>query len=544
MSEATGQRPSVASYAPRHRRPEQSDSGDPFVSPDPVAEKLRRWRQERDAATSAVGGVESPGAGVPDAGVVGVNGHGPAPGPLRIDEQAAPAPEEFSRASAEAAEVPVPPREADAATARPDVDEQATPITEQLRVTEKIETPRPERPAAAAQNPVRGEGVLSDGVRAQSAAAPGLGPVAPETETVTRTPSGRFWAVPAAPPAPPPAAPTSAPFPPTPRTRAEHPVPGTPDVPAAIEVKNLHKRFKDTVAVADVSFTVPAGSIVALLGPNGAGKTTTVNMLCTLLKPDGGTAVVDGHDVITDAAAVRRSIMLTGQFAALDEALSGRENLVLFGRLLGLNKKQARARADELLETFGLTDAANKRVGQYSGGMRRRVDIACGLVTAPKVVFLDEPTTGLDPRSRLEVWSLVERMRASGIAVLLTTQYLEEADSMADNIVVIDHGRVIASGTADELKAATGAAYCEVTPTDVAMLPRIRECLADLLGPHAHEEDGGTSVAVPAPDGPRTLAEVISRTEAAQIELSDIALRRPSLDEVFLALTGPERPTT
>nr|WP_307848027.1 ATP-binding cassette domain-containing protein [Gordonia sp. SCSIO 19800] len=315
------------------------------------------------------------------------------------------------------------------------------------------------------------------------------------------------------------------------------------DAHPAIEAKNLHKRFKDMVAVEDVSFTVAAGSIVALLGPNGAGKTTTVNMLCTLLKPDGGVATVNGHDVAKEAAQVRRSIMLTGQFAALDEALSGRENLILFGRLLGMNKKQARSRADELLETFGLTDAAGKRVGQYSGGMRRRVDIACGLVTAPKVVFLDEPTTGLDPRSRLEVWSLVKRMRATGIGVLLTTQYLEEADSMADEIVVIDKGRVIAKGSANELKAATGEAYCEVTPSDPSELPRLRECLSDLVG-RSVREDAARSVSVPAPHGPQTLSEVIIRTEAANIHLSDIALRRPSLDEVFLALTGPDGSST
>ncbi|MDS1113873.1 ATP-binding cassette domain-containing protein [Gordonia westfalica] len=309
--------------------------------------------------------------------------------------------------------------------------------------------------------------------------------------------------------------------------------------PPAIEVTNLQKRFKDTVAVQDVSFTVPAGSIVALLGPNGAGKTTTVNMLCTLLKPDGGTATVNGHDVVGDSAAVRRSIMLTGQFAALDEALTGRENLILFGRLLGLSKSAAKIRADELLETFSLVEAGGKRVGQYSGGMRRRIDIACGLVTSPKVVFLDEPTTGLDPRSRLEVWSLVGQLRDEGVTILLTTQYLEEADVLSDNIVVIDKGRVIAQGTSDELKEATGAAYCEVTPTHADDLPRLQELLGDLIpdGASPHEN----VVAVPAPRGTETLVEVIRRTTEASIELSDVAMRRPSLDEVFLALTDPDR---
>ncbi|MHC3002910.1 IclR family transcriptional regulator [Gordonia sp. GN26] len=306
-----------------------------------------------------------------------------------------------------------------------------------------------------------------------------------------------------------------------------------------MEVNNLRKSFKDTLAVRDVSFSVPAGSIVALLGPNGAGKTTTVNMLCTLLKPDGGSATVNGHDVVSDSAAVRRSIMLTGQFAALDESLTGRENLILFGRLLGLPKSAAKSRADELLDTFGLSDAAGKRVGQYSGGMRRRIDIACGLVTSPKVVFLDEPTTGLDPRSRLEVWSLVGRLRDEGVTILLTTQYLEEADVLSDNIVVIDKGQVIAQGTSDELKEATGAAYCEVTPAHTADLPRLFEVLADLMaGGAAHTDEH--AVSVPAPRGTETLVEVIRRTTEASIQLSDVAMRRPSLDEVFLALTDPE----
>lgn len=294
------------------------------------------------------------------------------------------------------------------------------------------------------------------------------------------------------------------------------------------------------VAVEDVSFTVPAGSIVALLGPNGAGKTTTVNMLCTLLKPDSGTATVSGHDIVRDASAVRKSIMLTGQFAALDESLTGRENLVLFGRLLGLDKTAARGRADELLDVFSLTDVGGKRVREYSGGMRRRIDIACGLVTAPKIVFLDEPTTGLDPRSRQEVWALVEKLRDSGVTILLTTQYLEEADVLSDNIVVIDKGRVIAEGTSDQLKASTGPAYCEVTPADPTELSRLRTALADLIGDHPASSDEHL-VAVPAPDGPETLVEVIRRTSAAGIRLYDVAMRRPSLDEVFLALTDPRR---
>ncbi|MFW0788913.1 ATP-binding cassette domain-containing protein [Gordonia sp. CPCC 205333] len=308
----------------------------------------------------------------------------------------------------------------------------------------------------------------------------------------------------------------------------------------AIEAVNLHKRFKDMVAVEDVSFRVPTGSIVALLGPNGAGKTTTVNMLCTLLRPDGGHAVVGGHDIVKQASDVRKSIMLTGQFAALDESLTGRENLILFGRLLGLRKSEAKARADELLDHFSLTEAGGKRVGQYSGGMRRRIDIACGLVTSPKVVFLDEPTTGLDPRSRQDVWALIQSLKATGVTTLLTTQYLEEADMLSDNIVVIDKGRVIAEGTSDDLKTRTGAAYCDVTPEHGADLPRLRHLLADLVGDQISNPDDLT-ISVPAPDGANTLVEVVRRTTEAGLELSDITMRRPSLDEVFLHLTDPAR---
>ncbi|MGC4961910.1 ATP-binding cassette domain-containing protein [Gordonia sp. DT101] len=314
----------------------------------------------------------------------------------------------------------------------------------------------------------------------------------------------------------------------------------------AIEVVDLHKRFGDNVAVESVSFSVARGSILALLGPNGAGKTTTVNMLCTLLKPDGGSAVVGGHDVVADAAGVRRSIMLTGQFAALDEALSGRDNLILFGRLMGLSKAVARSRADELLASFELTAAAKRKVGEYSGGMRRRIDIACGLVTQPEIVFLDEPTTGLDPRSRQEVWKLVESLRRQGVTTLLTTQYLEEADTLSDHIVVIDKGRVIASGTADELKTATGASHYQVTPTDPEDLDRLLACLDGIaVGGHgaaipAHEPDeAATFVTVPATAGADTLVEIVQRTKEAGIRLSDVALCRPSLDEVFLALTDP-----
>ncbi len=306
----------------------------------------------------------------------------------------------------------------------------------------------------------------------------------------------------------------------------------------AIVVDGLVKRFKDFVAVDDVSFRVPAGTVLGLLGPNGAGKTTVVNMLATLLKPDEGTAHIAGHDVAKDPAGVRRSIMLTGQYAALDEALSGRENLILFGRLLGLPKLHAARRADELLSAFSLKDAAGRRVGQYSGGMRRRIDIACGLVVRPEVVFLDEPTTGLDPRSRQDVWDIVMQLRELGITTLLTTQYLEEADLLADNIVVIDSGRIIAEGTPNELKQRAGGTLCEIAPTKAADIDRIIELVADLADGEPSVDRSRGTVSVPALAGTGTLIDVVSRTELAGIDLADVGLRRPSLDDVFLRLTS------
>ncbi|MFT4201066.1 MAG: ATP-binding cassette domain-containing protein [Gordonia sp. (in: high G+C Gram-positive bacteria)] len=308
----------------------------------------------------------------------------------------------------------------------------------------------------------------------------------------------------------------------------------------AIEVIGLRKVFGDTVAVDDVSLIAEAGTVLAVLGPNGAGKTTTVNMLTTLLRPDGGTARVAGFDVVKDAAKVRASIALTGQFAALDEELSGRGNLVLFGRLHGLSKTEAQARADELLAEFDLLDAADRQVSKYSGGMRRRIDIAAGLVVEPRVFFLDEPTTGLDPRSRQEVWSLVEKLKDQGVTVLLTTQYLEEADLLSDYIVVIDHGKVIASGTAEQLKATTGGTVCEVTPARIDELDRLMTAVADLL-PGDGSGVGETSVSVPASSGADVLVEVVRRTTEAGIDLADISMRSPSLDDVFLKLTGPGR---
>ncbi|MDF0530497.1 ATP-binding cassette domain-containing protein [Tsukamurella sp. 8F] len=307
----------------------------------------------------------------------------------------------------------------------------------------------------------------------------------------------------------------------------------------AVEVEGLTKSFGDFTALRGVDFQIAPGEILGLLGPNGAGKTTTVDILATLSKPTSGRAVVAGHDVATASAAVRREIMLTGQHASLDDMLTGRENLVLFGRLQGLRKPDARTRADELLARFDLEYAADRRVGTYSGGMRRRIDIACGLVVRPSVVFLDEPTTGLDPRSRQGVWDLVARLRDEGIATLLTTQYLEEADELSDRIVVIDHGTVIAEGTADELKERTGATYCEVVPRRRADLPLLVDALGSLLPPHLRTlEPAADRLSMPAPDGPRTLVEAVSRIDAAGVEVHDVALRRPSLDEVFFALTG------
>ncbi|WP_216903147.1 ATP-binding cassette domain-containing protein [Nocardia alni] len=305
----------------------------------------------------------------------------------------------------------------------------------------------------------------------------------------------------------------------------------------AVVVDSVEKRFGAVHALQGVSFAAPEGSVLGVLGPNGAGKTTTVSVLSTLVRPDAGHASVAGFDVVRDAAAVRASIMLTGQYAALDDLLTGRENLVLFGRLLGLGHKGSRRRADELLAQFELEDAADRRVGQYSGGMRRRIDIACGLVRLPKVVFLDEPTTGLDPVSRQAVWSLVRGLRHDGVTVLLTTQYLEEADVLSDNIIVIDKGRVIAEGTADDLKSRSGPSYCEVVPVDTANVAAVARMLAS-FGTVAIS-DSGDRVSVPAPDGPSTLAAALGRITDAGIELVDIALRRPSLDEVFVKLTRP-----
>ncbi|KUI15627.1 IclR family transcriptional regulator [Mycobacterium lehmannii] len=305
----------------------------------------------------------------------------------------------------------------------------------------------------------------------------------------------------------------------------------------AIEVVGVAKTFgRSTRALDGVSFSVPTGTVCGLLGHNGAGKTTTINILSTLIRPSSGSARVAGYDITDQPAQVRASIATTGQFTALDPLLTGRENLVLFGRLRGLRRRQAKARADELIEQFDLVDAANRGIATYSGGMQRRVDLAAALMVLPQVLFLDEPTAGLDPRSRREVWALVNSLSAQGATVLLTTQYLEEADVLSDSIVVIDHGKVIANGTAEDLKRRVGTSYCEVTPADPADLPKVAAALGDL--DRVEIDDETNSVSVFAPDGIATLTRVFRRVDALGIELADISLRKPSLDEVFLHLTS------
>jgi len=309
------------------------------------------------------------------------------------------------------------------------------------------------------------------------------------------------------------------------------------DVAYAIEAHGLVKRFGKTTALAGVDLAARTGSVLGLLGPNGAGKTTAVRILATLLRPDGGSATVCGCDVVRDAHQVRQLIGLTGQYASVDEGLSGTNNLIMIGRLLGLSRQSARARAAELLARFELTDAAGRSAKTYSGGMRRRLDLAASLVGQPRVLYLDEPTTGLDPHSRNEVWGMIRQLVADGTTVLLTTQYLEEADQLAHDIAVIDRGTVIATGTPDELKASAGRQVLEVTPASRADLGAVAELLERLIGltPTIGVESGQVSVQV---EGGRALPDIIRAFEDRSIELAEFALRRASLDEVFLALTG------
>lgn len=303
----------------------------------------------------------------------------------------------------------------------------------------------------------------------------------------------------------------------------------------AIWAEGLVKRFGETTALDGVDLAVRTGTVLGLLGPNGAGKTTAVRVLATLLRPDAGHATVGGYDVVRDAHRVRQLIGLTGQYASVDQTLTGTENLQLIGMLLGMPRRAAKQRARELLARFGLTEAAGRAVKTYSGGMHRRLDLAASLVGRPQLLYLDEPTTGLDPRSRLDLWALVRGLVADGVTVLLTTQYLEEADELADEIAVIDVGRVIATGTPEELKAKTGARSLAVRPADQADLPMAISVVRELAGVVPNVE--GQLITAPATD-PAVLPAVVRRLDDAGVVITELTLRNSSLNEVFLSLTG------
>jgi ABC-2 type transport system ATP-binding protein len=304
----------------------------------------------------------------------------------------------------------------------------------------------------------------------------------------------------------------------------------------AIEATGLVKSFGETRAVDGVDLAVRRGSVYGVLGPNGAGKTTTIRMLATLIRPDGGSARVLGHDIVTEADAVRGKVSLTGQLASVDEDLTGRENLILLGRLLGLRRTAAKDRAAELLDAFGLTEASGKLVKHYSGGMRRRLDISASIVVTPELMFLDEPTTGLDPRSRNQVWEIIRALVAGGTTILLCTQYLEEADQLAEGIAVIDHGKVIAEGTPSQLKASVGSGALQVRLLDPTQRPQAQRLLEHALGAVTLEPDpAALSVACSDPDRAAVAVAELSRSG---VRIADFSLGQPSLDEVFLALTG------
>jgi ABC-2 type transport system ATP-binding protein len=312
-----------------------------------------------------------------------------------------------------------------------------------------------------------------------------------------------------------------------------------------IQAEDIGKRFGATTALDRVDLSVPAGAVLGLLGPNGAGKTTLVRILATLLRPDTGRATVAGLDVVRQATAVRRLIGLSGQYAAVDGYLTGRENLRMIGRLAGLPRAAAARRADQLLETLDLAQAADRTVRTYSGGMRRRLDVAASLVAHPTVLFLDEPTTGLDPRGRIGLWRLLRELTATGATLLLTTQYLEEADRLADTIVVLDHGRVLAAGTPTQLKARLGGDRLELQAIPGEDPARLATALAGLGSGPPQVDAEGARVIVPVANGPSILAELGDRLAANHLRVADLALRRPSLDDVFLTLTGAsDRPGT
>ncbi|MGW6296279.1 ATP-binding cassette domain-containing protein [Streptomyces sp. NPDC055058] len=315
-------------------------------------------------------------------------------------------------------------------------------------------------------------------------------------------------------------------------------------MPGAIHATGLVKTFGKVRAVDGVDLDVPEGGVLGLLGPNGAGKTTTVRLLTTLLRPDAGTAVVAGHDVVREPDKVRLSVGLSGQFAAVDERLTGRENLRMIGELYGLRSRVARQRADELLDRFDLRAAGDRVSSTYSGGMKRRLDLAGALVIRPSVMFLDEPSVGLDPTSRLMLWEAIEDLVAQGTTLLLTTQYLEEADRLARDIAVVDHGRIIARGTPRDLKAQAGGQHIEIVVAWPEQLDRAASLLARFGNRTPDVDRPRGTVSVPVDGGVRLLTEVIAALDAGGIEITDIGLRRPTLDEVFLALTEDAPPGT
>ncbi|GAA3726190.1 ATP-binding cassette domain-containing protein [Gordonia hankookensis] len=305
----------------------------------------------------------------------------------------------------------------------------------------------------------------------------------------------------------------------------------------AIDAHGLVKHFGSTRAVNGVDLAVPTGSVYGVLGPNGAGKTTTVSMLATLLRPDAGHATVFGYDVVDDAVAVRSLVGVTGQYASVDEDLTATQNLVLFGRLLGLSRPAARSRADELLEEFALTEAADRPLKNFSGGMRRRLDLAASLIDTPPLLFLDEPTTGLDPRTRAQMWETIRNLVKQGATVLLTTQYLDEADQLADRIAVIDHGIVVADGTADELKQSVGASTLQLVPVNRTDAQHVCQIVESVLGETAtlSPEAARVSVGLQKPD---LVPDVLIALRENQIAIDEINVQKPSLDEVFLTITG------